>query len=91
MDRCDRLHPMRVPRRPYIQKFKLDISDADYVKGIECTLIAMGKLIKEGWKFTFELSELVKWTPSGHKISCTLGDNNVTRIPHGVRTGEGSA
>ena len=36
--------------------FKLDIDDADYVKGITCTLISMGKLIKQGWKFTFEQS-----------------------------------
>ena len=27
--------------------FKLDIDDADYVRGIECTLISMGKLIKQ--------------------------------------------
>ena len=32
--------------------FKLDIDDADYIRGIECTLISMGKLIKQGWKFT---------------------------------------
>ena len=51
----------------------------------------MGKLIKQGWKFTFELAELVGWTPSGHKVHCTLGDDNVIRIPHGVRTGEEAA
>ena len=39
--------------------FKLDIDDADYVKGITCTLISMAKLIKQGWKFTFELAALV--------------------------------
>ena len=48
--------------------FKLDIDDADYVTGIECTLISMGKLIKQGCKFTFELAELVGGTPSGHKV-----------------------
>ena len=64
--------------------FKLDIDDADYVKGITCTLISMGKLIKQGWKFTFELVELIGWTPSGHKVMCTLGDDNVIRIPHGI-------
>ena len=53
-------------------------------------LISMGKLIKEGWKFTFEMSELIAWTTSGHKISCTLGDDNVIRIPHGIRTGKES-
>ena len=71
--------------------FKLDIDDADYVKGITCTLISMGKLIKQGWKFTFELAELIGWTPSGHKVQCTLGDDNVIRIPHGVRTGDEAA
>ena len=71
--------------------FKLDIDDADYVKGITCTLISMGKLIKQGWKFTFELAELIGWTPSGHKVMCTLGDDNVIRIPHGVRTGDEAA
>ena len=71
--------------------FKLDIDDADYVKGITSTLISMGKLIKQGRKFTFELAELVARTPSGHKIHCTLGEDNVIRIPHRVRTGEESA
>ena len=51
----------------------------------------MGKLIKQGWKFTFELAELIGWTPSGHKVMCTLGDDNVIRIPHGVRTGDEAA
>ena len=62
--------------------FKMDIDDADYVKGITCTLISMGKLIKQGWKFTFELAALVAWTPSGHKIHCTLGEDNVIRASH---------
>ena len=56
--------------------FKLDIDDTDYVKGIACTLISMGKLIKQGWKFTFELAELVgvvAWTPSGHKFTVHWG------------------
>ena len=48
--------------------FKLDTDDTDYAKGIECTLVSMGKLIKQGWKFTFKLAELVGWTPSGHKV-----------------------
>ena len=61
------------------------------MKGIECTLISMGKLIKQGWKSTFELAELVAWTPSGHKIHCTVEKDNVIRIPHRVKTGEESA
>ena len=51
----------------------------------------MGKLIKQGWKFTFELAELIGWTPSGHKVMCTLGDDNVIRIPHGIRVGDEAA
>ena len=39
--------------------FKLDINNTNYIKGIMCTLISMGKLIKQGWKFTFELAELI--------------------------------
>ena len=75
------------------KQFKVYISDDAYVKGIDrdCTLISMGKLIKQGWKFTFEVSELVAWTTSGHKIMCTLGDDNVVRTPHGIRMGEESA
>ena len=48
------------------KQFKVYISDDAYVKGIDrdCTLISMGKLIKQGWKFTF--AELFAWTPSGH-------------------------
>ena len=51
----------------------------------------MGKLIKQGWKFTFELAELVGWTPSGYKVHCILSDDNVIRIPHRVRTGDEAA
>ena len=59
---------------------------------MSCTLISMGKLIKQGWKFTVELAGLVAWTPSGHNGQCTQGEDTVhdivIRIPHGVRTGE---
>ena len=61
--------------------FKLDIDDADYAKGITCALIPMGKLTMQGWKFTFELAGLVAWTPSGHKVQCTLGEDIVICIP----------
>ena len=45
----------------------------------------MGKLIRDGYKFTLELGKCVMITPTGHYVELIHGDDDIIVLPHSVR------
>ena len=70
----------------------LDFEGADRMDGLASDVLSMGKLIREHWKFYFEgPEECYAVHPSGQfKFKVDLSDDDLLRLPHGIRTGKNS-
>ena len=69
----------------------IDLYDADKFDGV-CPILSMGKLIRLRWKFYFESPDnMYAIAPDGGaKARIELGDDDIIRMPHEIRTGSDS-
>ena len=67
--------------------FPLDIEDADYSSESVSSLLSLCKLLRSHWKFELSLGNLYAFTPTGHRVTLLMGDDDVLRLPHGTREG----
>lgn len=66
-----------------------DIGDVDKLDNLAQPVLSMGKLIRKKWKFVFDgPDQLWAYAPGGaHKYLVELGDDDIIRLPHDIRTG----
>ena len=68
----------------------IDITDADKLDCVVCPILSMGKMLRIG--YSFELSdpkEMWAVSPDGqHRFRIELGDDDILRLPHDLRTGK---
>ena len=71
------------------QILNLDLQDpdADYKGDTAFTMLSLCKLLKDDWKFNLTQDEPYFITPDGDKITLFVGNDNVLRLPHGIREG----
>ena len=63
----------------------------DNLSTVAAPILSLGKLLREGWAFHFEGKDLYALTPGGaHKLQVKLGEDNILRLPHTIRTGKDS-
>ena len=73
------------------EQVKLDIEGVDNLSTVAAPILSLGKLLREGWAFHFEGKDLYALTPGGaHKLQVKLGEDNILRLPHTIRTGKDS-
>ena len=70
------------------QILNLDLQDADYQDDTAFPMLSLCKLLKEDWKIYLTQDEPYDVTPSGDKIILFVGNDNVLRLPHGIREGD---
>ena len=67
--------------------------DSGKFNTVALNILSLGKLVRAGWSFYFESADkLVAVTPD--KQSCfgvELGDDDILRLPHGLRSGKKAA
>ena len=70
----------------------IDFENADRMNELASDMLSMGKLIREDWKFYFEgPDDCYAVHPSGQfKFKVDLADDDLLRLPHGIRTGKSS-
>ena len=74
------------------QTVAVDFEGADKMNGLAADVLSMGKLLRDGWKFYFEdKDDCYAVHPSGQcKFKVELSDDDLLRLPHGIRTGKES-
>jgi len=70
------------------QILNLDLQDAEYKDDTAFPTLSLCKLLKDAWKSNLTQDEPYAVTPGGDKITLFVGNDNVRRLPHGIREGD---
>ena len=68
--------------------FSIDIEDADYSSETVTSLLSLCKLLRASWRFELSLGSLYGYTPTGHRVTLSMGNDDVLRLPHETREGD---